>query len=72
MPASPPAPFDVIVLGAGAAGLFCAGIVGQRGLRVLVIGDVLAGLLALQTAAEPPCTMAIAPTAQPASARHAA
>jgi len=30
-------PFDAIVLGAGAAGLFCAGIAGQRGLRVLVI-----------------------------------
>ena len=49
--------------------------VAEQGLgspAVLVIGDVLAGLLALQTAAEPPCTMAIAPTAQPASARHAA
>jgi predicted Rossmann fold flavoprotein len=32
-----PHPFDVIVLGAGAAGLFCAGMAGQRGLRVLVI-----------------------------------
>ena len=30
-------PFDVIVLGAGAAGLHCAGIAGQRGLRVLLI-----------------------------------
>jgi hypothetical protein len=29
--------FDVIVLGAGAAGLFCAGVAGQRGLRVLLI-----------------------------------
>ncbi len=29
--------FDVVVLGAGAAGLFCAGIAGQRGLRVLLI-----------------------------------
>jgi predicted Rossmann fold flavoprotein len=29
--------FDAIVIGAGAAGLFCAGIAGQRGLRVLVI-----------------------------------
>jgi predicted Rossmann fold flavoprotein len=29
--------FDVIVLGSGAAGLFCAGIAGQRGLRVLLI-----------------------------------
>jgi len=29
--------FDVIVLGAGAAGLFCAGVAGQRGLRVLLL-----------------------------------
>ena len=29
--------FDVVVVGAGAAGLFCAGAAGQRGLRVLVI-----------------------------------
>ena len=29
--------FDVVVLGAGAAGLFCAGVAGQRGLRVLLI-----------------------------------
>lgn len=29
--------FDVIVIGAGAAGLFCAGIAGQRGLRVLLL-----------------------------------
>lgn len=29
--------FDVVVIGAGAAGLFCAGAAGQRGLRVLVI-----------------------------------
>ena len=29
--------FDVVVIGAGAAGLFCAGIAGQRGLKVLVI-----------------------------------
>ena len=28
---------DAIVIGAGAAGLFCAGIAGQRGLRVLLI-----------------------------------
>ena len=28
---------DVIVLGAGAAGLFCAGLAGQRGLRVLLV-----------------------------------
>jgi hypothetical protein len=34
-----PAPphFDAVILGAGAAGLYCAGIAGQRGLRVLVI-----------------------------------
>ncbi len=30
-------PFDVVVIGAGAAGLYCAGLAGQRGLRVLVI-----------------------------------
>jgi predicted Rossmann fold flavoprotein len=29
--------FDLVVVGAGAAGLFCAGIAGQRGLKVLVI-----------------------------------
>jgi predicted Rossmann fold flavoprotein len=29
--------FDAIVVGAGAAGLFCAGIAGQRGLKVLLI-----------------------------------
>jgi predicted Rossmann fold flavoprotein len=29
--------FDAVVIGAGAAGLFCAAIAGQRGLRVLVI-----------------------------------
>ncbi len=29
--------YDVVILGAGAAGLFCAGQAGQRGLRVLVI-----------------------------------
>ena len=29
--------FDLVVIGAGAAGLFCAGIAGQRGLRVLVL-----------------------------------
>ncbi len=29
--------FDVAVIGAGAAGLFCAGIAGQRGLKVLLI-----------------------------------
>jgi predicted Rossmann fold flavoprotein len=29
--------FDVVVVGAGAAGLFCAGLAGQRGLKVLVL-----------------------------------
>jgi predicted flavoprotein YhiN len=28
--------FDAVVIGAGAAGLFCAGIAGQRGLNVLL------------------------------------
>ena len=34
---SPPHPYDVIILGAGGAGLMCALTAGQRGLRVLVI-----------------------------------
>jgi predicted Rossmann fold flavoprotein len=36
--------FDVVVIGAGAAGLFCAGVAGQLGLKVLVIdhGDKVA------------------------------
>ena len=29
--------YDVVVMGAGAAGLFCAGVAGQLGLRVLVL-----------------------------------
>jgi predicted Rossmann fold flavoprotein len=29
--------FDTVVIGAGAAGLFCAGVAGQRGLKVLLI-----------------------------------
>jgi predicted Rossmann fold flavoprotein len=29
--------FDVVIVGAGAAGLFCAGVAGQLGLRVLLI-----------------------------------
>lgn len=32
-----PQRYDVIVLGAGAAGLMCAGVAGQRGRRVLVV-----------------------------------
>ena len=30
-------PFDAVILGGGAAGLFCAGVAGQLGLRVLVV-----------------------------------
>ncbi|MGA0984018.1 MAG: FAD-binding protein, partial [Burkholderiaceae bacterium] len=30
-----PEPWDVVVVGAGAAGLFCAARAGQHGLRVL-------------------------------------
>jgi predicted Rossmann fold flavoprotein len=33
--------FDAIVLGAGAAGMFCAGMAGQRGLRVLLIDHAM-------------------------------
>ncbi|MFM2210392.1 MAG: hypothetical protein RIQ96_2035, partial [Pseudomonadota bacterium] len=29
--------WDAIIIGAGAAGLFCAGIAGQRGLKVLLL-----------------------------------
>jgi predicted Rossmann fold flavoprotein len=29
--------FDVVIIGAGAAGLFCAGVAGQRGLKVLLL-----------------------------------
>lgn len=29
--------FDVVVIGGGAAGLFCAGVAGQRGLKVLLV-----------------------------------
>src|SRR5690606_35788305 len=36
MPASPHS-FDAIVIGAGAAGLFCAGIAGQLGVKVLLV-----------------------------------
>jgi predicted Rossmann fold flavoprotein len=36
--------FDVVVVGAGAAGLFCAGVAGQLGLKVLLVdhGDKIA------------------------------
>ncbi|MFO6421276.1 NAD(P)/FAD-dependent oxidoreductase [Hylemonella sp. W303a] len=33
--------FDVVVIGAGAAGLFCASIAGQRGLKVLLIDHAI-------------------------------
>jgi predicted Rossmann fold flavoprotein len=35
-------PFDAIILGAGGAGLFCAGIAAQRGKRVLVLDHAAA------------------------------
>ncbi|HET8747085.1 MAG TPA: NAD(P)/FAD-dependent oxidoreductase, partial [Ramlibacter sp.] len=34
---TPPPFFDAVVIGAGAAGLFCAGVAGQRGVRVLLL-----------------------------------
>jgi len=34
---SPSSSFDAVVIGAGAAGLFCAGVAGQRGLKVLLV-----------------------------------
>ncbi|RYF19134.1 MAG: NAD(P)/FAD-dependent oxidoreductase [Comamonadaceae bacterium] len=37
MPDTSPSSFDAIVIGAGAAGLFCAGIAGQLGLKVLLV-----------------------------------
>ena len=37
MPSPAPVPFDVIILGAGGAGLMCAAVAGQRGRRVLLI-----------------------------------
>ncbi len=37
MSSSSPTTYDAIILGAGGAGLMCAGIAGQRGRRVLVI-----------------------------------
>lgn len=36
-PNKTPANYDVIIIGAGAAGLFCAGVAGQRGKSVLVL-----------------------------------
>jgi predicted Rossmann fold flavoprotein len=36
MPAAS-ASFDAVVIGAGAAGLFCAGVAGQRGVKVLLV-----------------------------------
>ncbi len=37
VPQVPSSPFDVIIIGAGAAGLFCAAQAGQRGLKVLLV-----------------------------------
>ena len=37
MPDTPSASFDAVVIGAGAAGLFCAGVAGQLGLKVLLV-----------------------------------
>lgn len=37
MPSLAPTPYDAIILGAGAAGLFCAAIAGQRGRKVLLV-----------------------------------
>ena len=37
MAPEPLSQWDVVIVGAGAAGLFCAGILGQRGRRVLVL-----------------------------------
>lgn len=37
MPDAAPSSFDAVVIGAGAAGLFCAGVAGQRGLKVLLV-----------------------------------
>lgn len=37
MPDASPTSFDAIVIGAGAAGLFCAGVAGQLGLKVLLV-----------------------------------
>jgi predicted Rossmann fold flavoprotein len=37
MPGAPSSSYDAIVIGAGAAGLFCAGVAGQLGVKVLLI-----------------------------------
>lgn len=37
MPDASPDSFDAIVIGAGAAGLFCAGVAGQLGVKVLLV-----------------------------------
>ncbi|HEY0822664.1 MAG TPA: NAD(P)/FAD-dependent oxidoreductase, partial [Ramlibacter sp.] len=35
--ATSPSTFDAVVIGAGAAGLFCAGVAGQLGVKVLLV-----------------------------------
>jgi predicted Rossmann fold flavoprotein len=37
MPGAPSSTYDAVVIGAGAAGLFCAGVAGQLGAKVLLI-----------------------------------
>jgi predicted Rossmann fold flavoprotein len=37
MPGAPSSSYDAIVIGAGAAGLFCAGVAGQLGAKVLLV-----------------------------------
>jgi predicted Rossmann fold flavoprotein len=37
MPGAPSSSYDAIVIGAGAAGLFCAGVAGQLGVKVLLV-----------------------------------
>jgi hypothetical protein len=37
MPDTPSTHFDAVVIGAGAAGLFCAGVAGQLGVKVLLV-----------------------------------
>jgi predicted Rossmann fold flavoprotein len=37
MPGATPELFDAVVIGAGAAGLFCAGVAGQLGVKVLLV-----------------------------------
>ena len=40
--------FDVAVIGAGAAGMMCASVAGQRGKRVVLLDDVMTSGASLQ------------------------